>query len=85
MTRQKPWFRKYWAAHRRRFRYIPIAWQGWGALLATVAAPHLVWLVPAQAWPDPMLRLPASIIILLIALRLLFRLVKARSAEIEAG
>jgi hypothetical protein len=85
MTAPAPWFRKYWAPHRRRFRYVPMAWQGWAAMLGAVVAPHLVWLVPARLWPHPLLRLPASIIILLAALSLLFRLVKARSAERETG
>ncbi|MFN9378220.1 MAG: hypothetical protein ACK564_14525 [Novosphingobium sp.] len=85
MTAKAPWFRKYWAAHRGRFRYVPIAWQGWAILLAALAAPHLVWLVPERFWPPPVLRLPASLLLLLIALALLFRLVKARSVEIEAG
>jgi len=83
MTAKAPWFRKYWAPHRGRFRYVPITWQGWAMLLATIAAPQLVWLVPANLWPHPLLRIAASIAILLIALSLLFRLVKARCIESE--
>ena len=83
MSAPAPWFGKSWAAHRRRFRYVPITWQGWAALLGALATPHLVWLVPADAWPHPMLRLAGSMVLLMIALTLLFRLVKARSIEIK--
>ena len=83
MTAKKPWFRKHWAPHRGRFRYVPIVWQGWVALLATIAAPQLIWFVSPELWPHPLLRIPASIAILLIALWLLFRVVKDRSSEAE--
>jgi hypothetical protein len=85
MNDDAPWFGKYWVPRRKRFRYVPVTWQGWLALLASLAAPHLVWLVPSELWPHPLLRLPASIAMLLLALALLFRLVRARSIEIEAG
>jgi hypothetical protein len=85
MSEQPAWFGKYWVPQRKRFRYVPIVWQGWLALLAAVAAPHLVWLVPSGLMPYPLLRLPVSIALLLLAIALLFRLVKARSIEIEPG
>jgi hypothetical protein len=85
MSDRPAWFGKYWVPRRKRFRYVPITRQGWLALLAAIAAPHLVWLVPSGLWPHPLLRLPASMALLLLAIALLFRLVKARSIEIEPG
>lgn len=85
MSEGSAWFGKYWVRRRRRFRYVPIAWQGWLALFVTITAPHLVWLVPSELWPHPLLRLPVSIALLLLAIALLFRLVKARSIEIAPG
>jgi hypothetical protein len=85
MKDDAPWFGKYWVPRRQRFRYVPITWQGWLALVSAIAAPHLVWLVPPGIWPHSLLRLPASFALLFLAIALLFRLVRARSIEIEAG
>ncbi|HEX4847996.1 MAG TPA: hypothetical protein VFV30_07625 [Novosphingobium sp.] len=83
MSERPPWFGKYWVPRRGRFRYIPIVWQGWAALLGAIAAPHCVWLIPADLWPESLLRLPAAIAVLLVGLALLFRLARARSVRID--
>lgn len=82
MTRQ-PWFGRYWVARRGRYRYKPIAWQGWAAMLAAILAPHLVWLAPGIDRVHPLIRLAIMMVILLLALFAMARLVRSRNVDVD--
>lgn len=82
MTRQ-PWFGRYWVARRGRYRYRPIAWQGWAVLLAAILAPQLVWLAPGIDRTQPLIRLAIMLAILLLALIVMARLVRSRNVDFD--
>jgi hypothetical protein len=78
----RPWFGKYWVERRGRYRYVPIAWKGWVALLATILAPHLVWFAPGIEDLHPLINLTLFLAVMVSAILTLFGLVRARNVEI---
>lgn len=81
----RPWFGKYWVERRGRYRYVPIAWQGWVALLATFFAPHLVWFAPGLKTMHPLVVLAISMALMMFAIPALLRLVRTRNTEMTPG